>query len=135
MSKDLPGRLTAIVDLSDCLRDGDDGRVLMLPHLSTRQAESLVFLFEYLVSTGYYPTQRELLEHLGVHGTAAAVYLDPLVQKGYVVRQPDERRNVRLTDRALLKLERMGIDVETKLAHVRGGEPRDGRGPMRRSAT
>ena len=122
MSKPLSACLTAIVKTAPGYREAEDSPILVLPPLSARQAESLEFLFEYFISTGYYPTQRELLEHLGVHGTAAAVYLDPLERKGYLVRKPDERRNIRLTDRALVKLDKMGIDVIAKLAFMRSGE-------------
>ena len=88
-----------------------------LPMLTEKQANCLRFLYTYFMEHRYYPTQREVMDALGVKGTNAAGYLDPLEKKGYLVRDilAGTRRNIRLTKQAIEKLELMGEVIETAI--------------------
>jgi len=63
----------------------------------------------------YYPTQREVAEAMHLRSTSAAPYLNPLVNKGFLTREPRRRRNIMLTPAGIKKLVLMGIDVRGQL--------------------
>lgn len=88
----------------------------VLPTLTQRQTEVLVFLSRYFQTNRDYPTQREIAEHFGVSQNAAALHLGALSKKNYVVRLPGERRNIRLTGLALEKLRMIGEEIGAQMA-------------------
>ena len=88
----------------------------VLPTLTKRQTEVLVYLGRYFQSNRDYPTQREIADHFGISQNAAALHLVALGKKNYVVRLPGERRNIRLTALALEKLRLVGKEVGAQIA-------------------
>ncbi|MDI9570419.1 MAG: hypothetical protein QM278_06825 [Pseudomonadota bacterium] len=77
--------------------------------LSPKQREVLVYLFEYFHDHNYYPTHREIVNHIGVAGTTAAAYVNPLIAKGYVEKTvaAGRGRNIRITELGLTYLRTM----------------------------
>jgi Mn-dependent DtxR family transcriptional regulator len=84
----------------------------ILPALTTKQAECLLFIFNFYSSHRHFPTHREIAAAMNVRSNTAVMYLEPLIEKGYLAlaasRQP---RNVRLTEDGLEKLRLMGVNV------------------------
>lgn len=81
-----------------------DGRAL-LPVLSERQAESLLFIYRYALEHRDYPLGTEIAEHLGVSKQAVASLLAALLKKGYIFRDHSvAQRNIRLTPEAVEKM-------------------------------
>jgi hypothetical protein len=69
--------------------------------LPRRQAEALSFICRYSTFNQIMPTGREILSGIAVGGTNAAVYVGPLILKGYLVREGRRHRSLRLTPKAL----------------------------------
>lgn len=88
----------------------------VLPTLTKRQTEVLSFLGRYFQDNRDYPTQREIADHFGISQNAAALHLQALSKKNYVVRLPGERRNIRLTALAIEKLRMIGKEVGAQMA-------------------
>jgi DNA-binding MarR family transcriptional regulator len=86
-----------------------------LPPLTDRQAQCLRYVLHYFLAHQYYPTQREVAKAMTLQSTTAEMYLLPLVQKGYLVRGPRGRRNIKLTLAGVQKLELMGVKVREQL--------------------
>lgn len=76
----------------------------VLPALTAKQHTFLEAVLKYFGRHRHYPTQRELAEIIGIRSTNVEAYLKPLVEKGYISREPRRRRNIRLTSNALEKL-------------------------------
>ena len=87
----------------------------VLPPLTEKQAECLKYVTRYFIERRYYPTQREVAAAMNLSSSTAESYLEPLERKGYLEREPRRRRNIRLTNAAVEKLELMGEDVREKL--------------------
>lgn len=87
----------------------------VLPPLTEKQAECLKYLVGYFLERRYYPTQREVAAAMRLSSSTAESYLEPLERKGYLEREPRRRRNIRLTNAAVEKLELMGVGVRDKL--------------------
>jgi DNA-binding MarR family transcriptional regulator len=87
----------------------------VLPPLTEKQAKALEYVLDFFLKHRFYPTQREIANALGVRSTTADMYLKPLIAKGYLERVPRQRRNIRLTNDALLKLELLGVAVQKKI--------------------
>lgn len=88
----------------------------VLPPVTDRQAKCLIYIFDYFVEKRHYPTHREIASAMGVRSNTAEMYLEPLELKGYLLRERGRRRNIRLTQDALDKLKRLGVNVQEKLA-------------------
>lgn len=88
----------------------------VLPPLTKKQGRCLEFILNYFVANRYYPTQREVAEAMEIRSNTAEMYLQPLEQKGYLHREPNRQRNIRLTAEALERLRLMGVDVRERLA-------------------
>lgn len=84
----------------------------VLPPVTEKQGKCLQFIWEYYRRNMYYPTHREVAEAMDVQSNTAEMYLQPLVQKGYLHREPRKQRNIRLTSDALEKLAMMGINIQ-----------------------
>lgn len=101
--------------MAEQLETGDLAGMRVLPTLTKRQTEVLAFLGRYFQANRDYPTQREIADHFGISQNAAALHLVALGKKSYVMRLPGERRNIRLTARALEKLRMLGEEVGAQM--------------------
>jgi DNA-binding MarR family transcriptional regulator len=79
-----------------------------LPPLSAKQRQVLTYLFKYFMAHRFYPTNREIMQHIGVRGTTAVAYLSPLEAKGYIERTSSSARNVKISVRGLEYLKFLG---------------------------
>ncbi len=78
-----------------------------LPLLTEKQARCLSFIYDFFSRERDYPTHREIAVGLNIQSTNVQPYLEPLIKKGYLKRKEDAKRNIRLTKRALEKIELM----------------------------
>ncbi|HDQ72493.1 MAG TPA: transcriptional repressor LexA [Chloroflexi bacterium] len=70
-------------------------------YLSERQQNILAFLNRYIGQHGYPPSIREIGDAAGISSTSVVSYnLDRLEEKGYIDREPDVSRGLRLTSDA-----------------------------------
>lgn len=83
----------------------------VMPALTKNQAKCLEFIFNFYKEHKHFPTHREINAAMGSTATTAAMYLDPLVEKGYLTRAPERGRNIRLTVDGLERLKLMGVRV------------------------
>lgn len=86
----------------------ENSTLKVLPILTDRQAECLIYIFEYFVRHRFYPTQREIAQEMKLRTNSAETHIVPLIKKGYITKELGQRRNLRLTPAALQKLELMG---------------------------
>ena len=91
------------------------------PPLSPRQQQLLKFMWKYWADKGYWPTQREMCEALGLKSTNAGPYLRPLADKGYI-QKAAERRGWMISTMGVEKLERLGTVGELQMEMFRKGE-------------
>lgn len=65
--------------------------------LTKRQLEVLEFLIEFIDEHGYAPSHRDICQHFGMASTrAASDHLDALEKKGYIARDGDIARGIRI---------------------------------------
>jgi Mn-dependent DtxR family transcriptional regulator len=83
----------------------------VLPALTKKQGECLLFIFNYYAERRHFPTHREIAQAMGIQSSTAAMYLDPLVEKGYLMREGREARNIRITTDGIKRLRMMGVSV------------------------
>lgn len=88
---------------------GDNEDLRSLPPLTERQAECLVYLYNYFIEHRYYPTQREIVKKMNLKTNSAATFIEPLRKKGYLEKEPGKQRNIDLTHMAIEKLKFMGM--------------------------
>jgi Mn-dependent DtxR family transcriptional regulator len=88
----------------------------ILPPVTDKQAKCLEFIWDFFLTNRFYPTQREVAREMGVQSNTAEMYFTPLIEKGYLTREPGRQRNIRLTQDALQRLKMLGINVEERLA-------------------
>ena len=67
-----------------------------MPALTTRQNEILAFLRDYHNHHGYPPSLRELADHFRVYPNTIQDHLKALIRKGYLIREPNRSRGLRL---------------------------------------
>jgi repressor LexA len=71
----------------------------MAKRLSERQQKILAFLSDYLQDNGYPPSIREIGAAAGISSTSVVSYnLRRLEERGYLSREPDVSRGLRLSD-------------------------------------
>lgn len=71
----------------------------MVEGLTKRQKEALDFVTAYTGRHGYPPTVRELAAALGISGPKGAKqFLDALTAKGYIRREPENARAIRVVE-------------------------------------
>jgi DNA-binding MarR family transcriptional regulator len=87
----------------------------VLPPVTSKQGKCLEFILKFFVENRYYPTQREVATAMGIQSNTAEMYIQPLVAKGYLTREPGKQRNIRLQPEALERLELMGVNVQDRL--------------------
>lgn len=85
----------------------------ILPALTKTQRECLLYIFNYYSENLHFPTHREITKAMGSTSFTAAMYLDPLVEKGYLKRtgKGREARNIRVTVDGLERLKLMGVTI------------------------
>lgn len=85
----------------------------ILPALTDKQSKCLLFIFNYYAEHRHFPTHREIAKAMGSSTTTAAMYIDPLVEKGYLKRvgKNKEARNIRVTNDGLERLRMMGVAI------------------------
>jgi len=89
-------------------------RLKVLPALTQKQGDCLLFIFNYYARNMHFPTHREIAKEMGIRSTTAAMYIDPLIEKGYLTRAggaKKEARNIRLTADGIRRLKLMGASV------------------------
>jgi DNA-binding MarR family transcriptional regulator len=89
-------------------------RLKVLPALTQKQGRCLLFIFNYYAENKHFPTHREIAEEMGIRSTTAAMYLEPLVEKGYLTRVTDskkEARNIRITSDGVKRLRLLGASI------------------------
>jgi DNA-binding MarR family transcriptional regulator len=86
----------------------------ILPALTKKQSECLLFIFNYYAEHRHFPTHREIARAMGSTSATAAMYIDPLVEKGYLKRASKGKtaRNIRVTVDGLERLRMMGVSVQ-----------------------
>ncbi len=73
----------------------------LVDDLTSRQQDVLTFIAACLADNGYPPTLREVCQHLGIVGNAAALrHLDALERKGYLRRSTGRSRGIVLNSDA-----------------------------------
>ncbi|HOJ42739.1 MAG TPA: hypothetical protein PK800_01335 [Syntrophorhabdaceae bacterium] len=75
-----------------------------LPPLTEKQEECLIYVFNYFIENRYYPTQREIAQHMKLKSNSAAIFIEPLIKKGYIEKEPGKNRNIHITKTGFLKL-------------------------------
>jgi SOS-response transcriptional repressor LexA len=83
----------------------------VMPALTKNQAKCLEFIFNFYSEHKHFPTHREINVAMGSAASTAAMYLDPLVEKGYLTRAPERGRNIRITVDGLERLRLMGLSI------------------------
>jgi Mn-dependent DtxR family transcriptional regulator len=86
-------------------------RLKVLPALTDNQAKCLLYIYNFYTEHKHFPTQREIARALGIRSNTAAMYTDPLIRKGYLVRVSERERNIRLTNDGLKRLRLMGAGI------------------------
>src|SRR5215204_1997197 len=92
----------------------DAAPLRVLPALTTKQSECLLFIFNFYTQHKHFPTHRQITQAMGSCSKTAAMYIDPLVEKGYLTRVGDnkkESRNIRITVDGVERLKLMGVTV------------------------
>lgn len=88
----------------------------ILPPVTPKQGKCLEFILNFFIENRYYPTQREVAAAMGIRSNTAEMYIQPLVQKGYLTRESGKQRNIRLMPEALERLEMIGVNVQDRLS-------------------
>lgn len=93
---------------------GAEAPLVVLPPLTEKQGRCLLFIFNYYAEHRHFPTHREIAREMGSSSTTAAMYIDPLVEKGYLKRvgRGKTARNIRVTVDGLERLRMLGADVQ-----------------------
>jgi repressor LexA len=89
----------------------------MVEGLTKRQKEALDFVAAYTERHGYPPTVRELASALGISGPKGAKqFLDALASKGYIRREPENARAIRIVGEGAGQGAPPGIPVVGRVA-------------------
>jgi SOS-response transcriptional repressor LexA len=83
----------------------------VLPALTENQAKCLALIFNFYREHKHFPTHREIMRAMGSSATTAAMFVDPLVEKGYLTRAPERGRNIRITIHGIERLRLMGVSM------------------------
>lgn len=83
----------------------------MLPKLTDKQFSCLLSIAEFYATNRFYPSRRELAGILGISASSVSQHINFLIKKEYLVVEVGERRNIRLTGKAL---ERIKIEKERR---------------------
>ena len=92
--------------------------------LSERQKRILAFLSEYVGETGYPPSMREIGAAAGISSTSVVSYnLKRLEEKGYISRDREVSRGLKLTSAARAQVTPQGMVRLPLLGRIVAGEP------------
>jgi SOS-response transcriptional repressor LexA len=83
----------------------------VLPALTAKQSRCLLYIFNYYSEHRHFPTHKEITQAMGSRSRTAAMYLDPLIEKGYLMRGSRASRNIRITTDGVERLRLMGVSV------------------------
>ena len=87
-------------------RNYDEAMGFMLyPPITDRQLDVLRAIYQYVQTNRMYPTQRELAAQLNLTQQNVHQCIDVLVQKNYLLRPQEARRNIRLSALAVTKIQ------------------------------
>lgn len=78
----------------------------VLPPLSGKQEELLLWIIEYSETQGFYPVMREISSHFGVTLSRIQALMAQLEKRGYVAKTATRSRNLQLTELTRSWLER-----------------------------
>ena len=78
----------------------------VLPPLSGKQEELLLWVIEYSEKNGFYPVMREIATHFGLTLSRIQALMAQLEKRGYVAKTATRSRNLQLTDLTKSWLER-----------------------------
>jgi repressor LexA len=96
----------------------------METNLSERQQAMLNFLSEYIADTGYPPSIREIGAATGISSTSVVSYnLRRLEEAGYIDREPEVSRGLKLTDVARKAFTTDAVVRVPLLGRIVAGEP------------
>lgn len=88
------------------------------PQLTARQQSIYDFIKDKIVNRGYGPTVREIGDEFGIRSpNGAVVHLKALEKKGFITRQDNKARGIKLTEESQ---KRMSLPLSGVLA---GGKP------------
>ena len=76
----------------------------ILPKITDKQQEYLLFIVGFFKENQFYPSRREIAAHMNVTVAAVNQNITLLEKKGYLTIESGERRNIRLTANALQRL-------------------------------
>lgn len=84
-----------------------------LQPLTDRQWEVLDYIRAFQGGRGYMPTFRDLMSHFGMTSTNAITgHLKKLEKKGYITRDPDKARSIRLTGTEKRRCPHCGKEID-----------------------
>lgn len=78
----------------------------VLPPLSGKQEELLLWVIEYSEKNGFYPVMREIATHFGLTLSRIQALMAQLEKRGYVAKTATRSRNLQLTELTKSWLER-----------------------------
>ena len=76
----------------------------ILPKMTEKQLECLSIIASFYKENRYYPSRRQIAQKMGITAGAAGGHILLLQKKGYLELETGERRNIRLTQKALERL-------------------------------
>ena len=78
----------------------------VLPPLTERQEELLLWVIDYSETNGFYPVMRDIAAHFGLTLSRIQALMAQLEKCGYVAKTAARSRNIQLTDLTKNWLER-----------------------------
>lgn len=93
-------------------KDMDDISEVILPPLTRKQEESLVFIAKFYDKFRCYPTHREIADAISSNVSSSGQIVTALEKKGYLKKIIGENRNIRITKTGKMKLEMIEKEEE-----------------------
>ena len=96
-----------------------------MKELTKKQAKLVEFIKEFITSSGYSPTYKEIAEHFKVNVNAIQQSVAALVKKGFIDRSGGMARSIKLKDDQFTELQRARANMITipLYGNVSAGEP------------
>jgi len=93
--------------------------------LSERQRRMLEFIERFIVESGYPPSIREIGKEVGISSTSVVNYnLNRLVEEGYLARDKNVSRGIRMTEKLLKSIGRLTDVIRIrKVGRIFASEP------------
>lgn len=84
--------------------------------LTEKQMKVLLFIYQFYVENDYYPNQYEIAEHFGQFQSQINQVTKAMEKKCWIFKVPKEHRNIRITGRALPKIQsKLSVKANKKL--------------------